>query len=68
MNQKKLLPKINVEIEIDIPSNIDFDFDSFNIPAVSVVQAFSTPEDAIRAFQELRSLILKKLDMDSVDN
>ena len=68
MNEKELLPKISVEIEIDIPSKIEFDFDSFNIPAVSVVQAFSTPEDAIRAFQELRSLILKKLDMDSLDD
>ena len=65
MNEKNVLPKVNVKIEIDIPSNIEFD----SVPdPVVMLQTFSTPDEAVQVFKELRSLILEKLDLDSLDD
>ena len=67
MNKKneKVLPDISVTIEMNLPSDIEFD----SVPnSVCMIQVFSTPDEAVQMFRELRLLVLEKLELDSLDD
>ena len=50
---------------MNLPSDIEFD----SIPnRVCMIQVFSTPDEAVQMFRELRLLVLEKLELDSLDD